>query len=79
MSSIKAQVVEGLESLSETELAQVAEFMAFLKFRAQFQTMPQLEEAQLATLYTEFAEEDRKLAEEGIAEYAHGLYKEDAP
>ena len=77
MSSINAQVVEGLESLSETELVQVAEFMAFLKFRAWFQTMPQLEEAQLSTLYTAFAEEDRKLAEEGIAEYAHGLCKED--
>jgi len=79
MSSIKGQVIKGLESLSETELAQVAEFMAFLKFRARLQTMPQLEEAQLATLYAEFAEEDQKLAEEGMAEYVHGLCKEDAP
>jgi hypothetical protein len=46
MSSIKAQVLEGLESVSETELVQVAEFMAFLKFRARFQTMPQREESQ---------------------------------
>jgi hypothetical protein len=46
MLSIKAQVVEGFESLSETELAQLAEFMAFLKFRARFQTLPQREEAQ---------------------------------
>jgi hypothetical protein len=60
MSSIKSQVVEGLESLSATELVQVAEFMAFLKFRARFQTMPEREEAQLVTLYTAFAEEDRK-------------------
>ena len=79
MSSIKGQVIKELESLSETELAQVAEFLAFLKFRARLQTMPQLEEAQLATLYAEFAEEDRKLAEEGIAEYADGLFKEDIP
>lgn len=46
MSSIQAQVVEGLESLRETELVQVAEFMAFLTFRARFQTIPQREEAQ---------------------------------
>ena len=65
--------------MSETELAQVAEFMAFLKFWARLQTMPTLEEAQLATLYAEFAEEDRELAEEGIAEYAQGLLREDAP
>ncbi len=79
MSSIKEQVLKGLESLSETELAQVAEFLAFLKFRARLQTIPPLEEAQLATLYAEFAEEDRTLAEEGIAEYADGLFKEDIP
>ena len=29
-----------LDTLSETELAQVAEFVAFLKFRARFQPMP---------------------------------------
>ena len=79
MSSIKEQVLKGLESLSETELAQLAEFLAFLKFRARLQTIPPLEEAQFATLYAEFAEEDRKLAEEGIAEYAQGLCKEDVP
>jgi len=41
--------------------------------------MPTLEEAQLATLYAEFAEDDQELAEEGIAEYAQGLLREDAP
>ena len=77
--SIKGQVIQTLDGLSEAELAQVAEFMAFLQFRARFQTMPRLEEAQLATLYAEFAEEDRELAEEGIADYAHGLLTEDVP
>jgi hypothetical protein len=79
MLSIKRQVIQALDRLSEAELVQVAEFMAFLKFRAQLQTMPTLEEAQLATLYAEFAEEDRELAEEGIAEYAQGLLRENAP
>jgi len=29
-------------------------------------------------LYAEFAEEDRNLAEEGMADYGEGLMKEDA-
>ena len=32
-----------------------------------------LTEEQMATLYAEFAEEDRQLAEEGIADYQTGL------
>jgi hypothetical protein len=40
--------------------------------------MPRHDEAQLAALYAEFANEDRELAEEGMADYADGLWKEDA-
>jgi hypothetical protein len=76
--SIKERVIQGLDTLSEAELGQVAEFVAFLKFRARLQPMPALDEAQLATLYTAFAEEDRALAEEGLSEYMHGLCQEDA-
>ena len=76
--SIKAQVLQRLDTLSEAELVQVAEFMAFLKFRTRLQPMPTLTEAQLATLYAACAEEDRALAEEGMAEYVHGLCQEDA-
>jgi hypothetical protein len=59
-------------------LVQVAEFLAFLKLRARLQPMPELDEAQLATLYAAFAEEDRGLAEDGMAEYVRGLRQEDA-
>jgi hypothetical protein len=41
--------------------------------------MSSLDEAQLAALYSEFADEDRMLAEEGISDYAKGLAKEDTP
>lgn len=75
--SIKEQVIQRLGTLSEAELAQVAEFVAFLKFRARLQPMPALADAQLATLYAACAEEDRALAEEGMAEYMHGLCQED--
>jgi hypothetical protein len=35
------------------------------------------DDAQLATLYAEFADEDRRLAEEGIEDYQRGLVGED--
>jgi hypothetical protein len=77
--SVKEHVIQGLDALSEAELIQVAEFVAFLKFRARLQPISTLDEAQLATLYAAFAEEDQALAEEGLAEYVHGLCQEDAP
>jgi len=76
--SIKEQVIHGLNTLSESELVQVAEFLAFLKFRARLQPILELDEAQLAMRYAACAEDDRVLAEEGMADYVHGLGKEDA-
>ena len=73
---IKEQVVQELDNLSETELRQVAEYLALLRFKARIRPMPEFDEAKLATLYTEFADEDRKLAEEGMSDYAKGLMKE---
>ena len=35
------------------------------------------DEIRLAALYAEFANEDRKLAEEGLSDYNEGLTKED--
>jgi hypothetical protein len=74
--SIREQVVEELKTLSEVELKEVSEYLAFLKFRAR-RTAPTLDEGQLASLYAEFADEDRNLAEEGMADYATGLMEED--
>jgi hypothetical protein len=77
--SVKEQVTRELDNLSEAELKQVAEYVAFLKFRARVTGMPTPNEAQLAALYSEFADEDRRLAEEGMSDYAKGLAKEDTP
>lgn len=74
--SIEEQVTNELKTLSETELKEVAEYLAFLKFRARHKRSP-LNETHLAALYAEFADEDRHLAEEGIADYAEGLVEED--
>lgn len=75
--STREHIVQELTHLSEAEIAQVAEFLAFLKFRSRIKSMPRHDEAQLAALYAEFANEDRELAEEGMADYADGLWKED--
>lgn len=75
--STKEQVLEDLEALSEAELKEVAEYLAFLKYRSHNKSHA-VDEAQLSSMYAEFAEEDRKLAEGGMTDYAAGLMREDA-
>ncbi len=75
--TLKELVTQQLDSLSDSELTQVAEFVQFLKFRSRSLRHPIPDEAQLAALYRESADEDRALAEEGIDEYADALSKED--
>jgi len=72
----KEALKQEIEQLDPAQLAQLAEYISFLKFRSQFQQkLTGLE--QFANLYQEFAEADRDLAEAGIAEYAHNLDQED--
>ncbi len=77
--SLKEQIVREVEHLPETELQHVADYLAFLKFRARRRKAPaQLPDAaSLATLYAEFADEDQALAEERMADYAQALAVED--
>lgn len=75
--SIKEEVLEELEKLDDAELREIATYLAFLKHRSQ-RKVHALDESQLAALYSEFAIEDRELAEQGLADYAEGLIKEDA-
>lgn len=72
MVALKEFITQELETLNEEQLKQVADFMAFLKFRIRSRRW-KIDESQLATLYSEFAEEDQKLAEEGLDEYAELL------
>ncbi len=75
---VKEYVVQELATLDEIQLQQVAEYLAFLKFQARIHTRPHFDDTQIAALYAEFAEEDRCLAEEGMAEYNVSLLAEDA-
>ena len=76
--SIREYVIQTVENLSDTDLESVAEYLAFLRFRSRVLPLPSLDPAQIAALYAEFGEEDRQLAEEGMADYAVGLDAEDS-
>ena len=75
--TLKEQVKDDLERLDEGGLREVADFMAFLQFRSRRQSVSDWDEAKIAALYAEFAEEDHALAEAGMADYAIGLVRED--
>jgi len=76
MTAMKDLIPQELEKLDLQQLKQVFEFIAFLKFRARLVTILAVEESNLATLYSEFAQEDRQLAELGMSEYAELLKHE---
>jgi hypothetical protein len=75
--TIKEYVTQVLEGLSEDELQQVADYLAFLKFRARVCGKPHLDPIRIGALYAESAEEDLALAEEGMVDYGTGLAAED--
>lgn len=67
---------QDLDQLTTEQLQQVADFIAFLKFRDKRRRIV-LDSAQLSSLATDFAEEDRSLAEAGMSDYAVMLAQED--
>lgn len=73
----KEQIVRELEALSEADRRQVADFIAFLRYRTRRRATPPIDEANLTELYAEFGDEDRQLAEQGLTEYAARLQAED--
>jgi hypothetical protein len=70
---------QDLDQPNYNQLQQVADFIAFLKFRNQQHHQVVIDPIQLANLFTEFANEDRALAEEGMNDYVIMLHKEDQP
>ena len=78
MISTKEQVATGLAELNDEQLREVAEFLEFLRFRERRKFETQFDDVNLEALYSEFADEDCKLAETGLPEYAANLEREDA-
>jgi ABC-type phosphate transport system auxiliary subunit len=78
MISTKEQVVSGLANLNDEQLKEVSDFLEFLRFRERRKFETQFDDVRLEALYAEFADEDRELAEAGLAEYTANLEREDA-
>jgi hypothetical protein len=76
MSITKEKLKQEIEQFNDEQLQQIAEFIEFIKFRSRFHQKV-VDVHQFASLYQEFAQEDRELAEEGIADYIKELQKED--
>ncbi len=64
--------------LSEKELGLVDRFVSFLKTKRESGTKV-FDEEQLAQMYRAAAGEERKMAQEGMADYLKDLKKEDTP
>jgi hypothetical protein len=70
---------QDLDGLTYSQLQQVADFIAFLKFRNQRHPRIVADPTHLAELFAEFEDEDRALAEAGMSDYAVMLHQEDQP
>ena len=75
--AVKEHIVKELEDLDEHQLAEVEDYLAYLKFRSRLQPPPAFNKDAIAGLYREFAAEDRSMAEEGLNEYVRDLARED--
>jgi hypothetical protein len=69
---------QDLDQLTNDQLQQVADFIAFLKFQDKRRRII-LDPSQLASLATDFTEEDRIFAETGMDDYAAMLAQEEHP
>jgi hypothetical protein len=68
---------QDLDLLTHKQLEQVADFVAFLKFRDSRHVPAILDPTQMANLFAEFADEDHALANAGMSDYAAMLEQED--
>lgn len=73
----KEYITQQLNDLNEEQIQKVNDFINFLKFQARSANL-KIDEAQIAEIYQEFAEEDRQLAEQGMNEYQKMLSVEDS-
>ncbi len=76
MSVSTKAVKQDIDQLTREQLQQVADFITFLKFRAQRRRIV-LNPAQLSILANEFSDEDRAFAELGIGDCVNMLHQED--
>lgn len=76
MIALQEQIAQELDKLNEEQLRKIANYIAFIKFQARCDRL-QEKKSKLSEIFSEFGEEDREMAEEGMAEYADILRRED--
>jgi hypothetical protein len=76
MQVTRESIKQEIDRFNDSQLKQIAEFIEFIKFRNQFQSKI-IDVNQFASLYQEFAQDDRELAELGIEDYAELLQREE--
>ena len=76
MQVTRESIKQEIDRFNDTQLEQIAEFIEFIKFRNQFQSKI-MDVNQFASLYQKFAQDDRELAELGIADYVELLQREE--
>jgi hypothetical protein len=76
MSTSSQELLKSFDLLPEPEKREVASEIIRRTFALHRKI--ECDEAQLASLYADFADEDRALAEEGMETYERGLLAEDA-
>jgi len=75
--SVKEHLKEEIERLDEDQLLEIEDFLSFLKFRSLINRPSPISQEQIARLYSESGEEDRLMAEQGMADFSFGLVRED--
>lgn len=76
MSTSSQELLKSFDLLPEPEKREVASEIIRRTFALDHKI--ECDEAQLASVYAEFADDDRALAEEGMENYERGLLTEDA-
>ena len=76
--TLQQTIVRDLATLDEADLNQVAQYLSFLKFRGRTNCQPKAAPQDWERLYQDAANEDRELAEAGMADYSASLASEDA-
>ena len=73
MIDIKEQIKDNLEFLTDQQLIELADFTSYLKVRAKMHNS----DLKSSSLFSKYSEEDKALAEIGMAEYNNSLLEED--
>ncbi len=76
MSTSGRELLESFDHLPESEKREIASEIMRRTFS--FDRDVQIDEAELAALYAQFADEESRLAEDGVEDYQRGLVGEDA-